>query len=286
VTGGHAGNVAEQHRYACEPFAAAGRVHDVYRGGTGPAVLLLHEMPSLSWRTVLLADRIREHGYRVVMPILVGGIRDAPGTGIRGALGFAADFGASLWRLCVSREFVALLQHRTSPVTDYLMELARVEAAVSGSPKVGVIGMCLSGGFALATAIDPVVAVAVASQPALPFAVGPLMLIPGQAADLGLSDADRDRLLARRDDPDFCVLTFRYETDRIAPKARVERIKRELGDAATLTCIPGSGHPVLTDATDGTPHAEARAKLDEAVASVIAALDARLRPGPDPSGPT
>ncbi len=270
-------NVAERNGYACEPFAAAGWNHDVYRGGDGPAVLLLHEMPSFSWRTVLLANRIRDRGYRVVMPILVGGVRDSPGTGLRGALTQAADFGSSLWRLCISREFVALLQHRTSPVTDYLIELARIEAARSGSSKVGVIGMCLSGGFALATAIDPVVGVAVASQPALPFATGPLMLIPGQAADLGLSDADRHRLLDRTSDPDFCVLAFRYETDVIAPRARVERIKHELGGAATLTWIPGRGHPVLSNATDGTPHADVRKELDDALASVIAALDERLR---------
>jgi dienelactone hydrolase len=270
-------NVAERNGYACEPFAAAGATHDVYRGGDGPAVLLLHEMPSFSWRTVLLANRVRDHGYRMVMPILVGGVRDAPGTGVRGAVSLAADFGQSLWRLCVSREFVALFQHRTSPVTDYLMELARVEAAASGSPKVGVIGMCLSGGFALAAAIEPVVAVAVASQPALPFAVGPLQLIPGQAADLGLSDADRARLLDRTTDPEFCVLAFRYEKDVIAPKARVERIKRELGNAATLTFIPGHGHPVLSDATDGTPHEGARMDLDNALRAVVAALDARLK---------
>jgi hypothetical protein len=103
------------------------------------------------------------------------------------------------------------------------------------------------------------------------------MLIPGQAADLGLSDADRHRLLDRTSDPDFCVLAFRYETDVIAPRARVERIKDELGGAATLTWIPGRGHPVLSNATDGTPHADVRKELDDAVASVIAALDERLR---------
>jgi dienelactone hydrolase len=270
-------NVADRNGYACEPFAAAGWRHDVYRGGEGPAVLLLHEMPSFSWRTVLLANRIRDHGYRMVMPILVGGVRDAPGSGLRGALALASDFGSSFWRICVSREFVALIQGRTSPVTDYLIELARVEAAASGRPKVGVIGMCLTGGFALATAIDPVVGVAVVSQPALPFAIGPMKLIPGQAADLGLSDAHHQRLMDRKEDPDFCVHALRYETDSIAPKARVERIRDELGPAATLAWIPGRGHPVLSDATDGTPHATVRRELDEALASVIATLDERLK---------
>ena len=270
-------NVAERHGYACEPFAAAGWRHDVYRGGSGPAVLLLHEMPSFSWRTVRLANHIRDRGYRIVMPILVGGIREGPIGGWRGGLALAAEFSVNALRICVSREFVALLQHRTSPVSDYLLALARAEAAESGRPKVGVIGMCFSGGFALATAIDPVVGVAVASQPALPFATGPLGWIPGQAADLGLSESDRLTLVGRKDDPDFCVRALRYDDDRIAPKARVERIERELRPGASLTRITGPGHPVLSDAADGTPHAPVRKELDDALAALIATLDERLK---------
>ena len=269
-------NVAERNGYVREPFAAAGWRHDVYRGGDGPAVLLLHEMPSFSWRTVRLANHIRDRGYRVVMPILVGGIREEAIGGLLGGLSLASEFTVNALRICVSREFVALLQHRTSPVTDYLLALARVEAAASGRRQVGVIGMCFSGGFALATAIDPVVGVAVVSQPALPFAIGPLKLIPRQAADLGLSDTDHDRLIGRADEPDFCVRLFRYRSDSIAPKARVLRIQDELGPGATLTWIPGRGHPVLSNATDGEAHEE-RADLDAALASVVTTLDERLK---------
>jgi len=273
-------NVAERNGYTRQTFAAGGWRHDVYRGGDGPPVLLLHEMPSFSWRTVKLANHIRKHDYRIVMPILVGGIREGPLIGWRGGLALAREFSVATLKICISREFVALLQHRTSPVTDYLLALARAEAAESGRSKVGVIGMCLSGGFALATAIDPVVGVAVTSQPALPFAMGPLGRIPGQAADLGLSESDRLALVARRDDPDFCVRALRYDTDRIAPAARVERIERELAPGATLTRIPAvrPAHSVLTDATDSGPDPSAKPALEAALASVIATLDERLKP--------
>jgi dienelactone hydrolase len=273
-------DVAERNGYACQPFAAAGWSHDVYRGGEGPAILLLHEMPSFSWRTVRLANYIRDHGYRIVMPILVGGIREGPIGGLRGGLTLAAEFTVNAAKICISREFVALLQHRTSPVTDYLLALARAEADASGRPKVGVIGMCFSGGFALATAIDPVVGVAVASQPALPFAMGPLGLIPGQAADLGLSESDRLALVARKDDPSLCVRAFRFTNDRIAPAARVERIERELSPGATLTPIASAdpaAHSVLTDATDVPKDPSTKAAIDMALASVIATLDERLK---------
>ncbi len=236
-------------------------------------------MPSFSYRTVKLANHIRDHGYRIVMPLLVGGVRDGPIDGLRGALTFGADFAATIVRICVSREFVALLQHRTSPVTDYLLALAKAEAAASGRSTVGLIGMCFSGGFALAAAIDPVVGVAVSSQPALPFASGPLARIPGQASDLGMSERDHQRLVDRKDDPGFCLRVFRYDTDWIVPAARVERIERELAPGATLTRIPAwkKAHSVLTDATDTGPDPSAKPALDAALASVIATLDARLK---------
>lgn len=273
-------NVAERHGYVRSTFEAGGITHDVYRGGdSGPVVLLLQEMPSFSWRTVELADHLRGHGFRIVAPILVGGVREKPVGRLQGAIAPVAaglEFGINLVKICVSWQFVALVQGRTSPITLWLLELARAEAKRHGQRQVGVIGMCFSGGFALATAIDPIVGVAVVSQPALPFAVGPLKLIPGQARDLGLSEEDHDRLIERTADPSLCVRPLRYQTDSIAPKARVERIEAELGPGATVTWIPGRGHPVLTDATDGTPHAAVRRELDDALASVIATLKDRL----------
>jgi dienelactone hydrolase len=273
-------NVAEVNGYRCEPYEAGGMVHDVYRGGdSGPVVLLLHEMPSFSWRTVNLANCIQRHGYRVVMPILVGGLRDKPEGKVAKATALLSDgleFGKSLYRICVSWEFVALHQKRTSPITLWLLDLARTEAAKAQQRQVGVIGMCFSGGFALATAIDPIVGVAVVSQPALPFANGPLRR-DGRERDLGLSEQDHERLLARKGKPGFCVAALRYQDDDKSPAERVKRIKDELGASATLTWIPGRGHPVLTDATDGDLDTAVRKELDDALASVFATLDARLK---------
>lgn len=271
-------NAAEREGYRRERFEAVGIAHDVYRAGDGPAVILLHELPAISWRTVKLAEHIRKRGFRVVMPALVGGVNEEPNTPIRKAK-LGAAFVTSTLRLCISWQFVALLQRRTSPITGWLLALAHDEARTSGRPKVGVIGMCLTGGFALGMAIDPVVGAAISSQPALPFAMKAFGKIPGQATDPGVSPADYDRLRARREDPSFCIRAFRYTTDEISPVERVERLARDLAPGLIFTPIEAAkkAHSVLTDATDRGPDPSAKPAIDAALESVMGVLEERLR---------
>ena len=275
-----AGNAAERAGYRRDRYEAVGIAHDVYRQGEGPVVILIHELPAISWRTVKLAEHIRVRGFRVVMPSLVGGVSEEPTTRVRKAR-LGAAFVTSTLRLCISWQFVALLQRRTSPITGWLLALAHDEARTSGRPKVGVIGMCLTGGFALGMAIDPIVGVAVSSQPALPFAMKAFGKIPGQVTDPGVSQADYERLRARREDPDFCVRAFRYTTDVIAPVQRVERLARDLAPGLIYTPIEATkkAHSVLTDATDRSPSPDAQKAVEDALESVIIELTARLQPG-------
>ena len=57
-------------------------------------------------------------------------------------------------QVCVSREFTKLRAGVASPVTDWLRSLARSLHAELGGPGVGALGMCLTGGFALAMMVD------------------------------------------------------------------------------------------------------------------------------------
>ena len=276
-------NVLLEHGYQKSTFEFGGIRHDVYRGGTvGPPILLLHEMPSLSYRTVQLAEHICKAGFLVVMPILILGIRNKPRNPIEKVATTVAATLEVLPRViqvCVSWQFVALAQRRTSPITMWLLELARNEAAAAGRRQVGVIGMCFSGGFALATAIDPVVGVAVVSQPAMPFAWAPLNRIPGQSTSVGLSDEDWQRLLDRRDDAGICIRTLRFERDAKSPAARVARIKEAFAPTEEFDCIPSqksSAHSVLTDATDVPKDPSTADDIARALDSVMTTLREQL----------
>jgi len=49
-------------------FQHDGMTHDVYRGGTGPAVIVMHEMPGLHQGVIHFAQRLVDAGYSVYLP--------------------------------------------------------------------------------------------------------------------------------------------------------------------------------------------------------------------------
>jgi dienelactone hydrolase len=58
--------------FAEESFTAAGCTRTVFRKGTGPGVILMHDLPGLRRETVSFADWIAAHGFHVVLPLLFG----------------------------------------------------------------------------------------------------------------------------------------------------------------------------------------------------------------------
>ena len=131
----------------------------VYVAGAGPAVIVMTEMPGISPHVARFARWVRDAGFTVYMPSLFG--RD-------GAVPGADEGGAVFPRTCVSAEFRALQANASSPVTQWLMALARLAPKESGGPGVGAIGMCFTGNFALTMMLEPAVLAPVLSQPSLP----------------------------------------------------------------------------------------------------------------------
>ena len=176
------------------------------------------------------ADEVVAAGYSVVMPHLFG----TPGA----PLGFLA-MAKTLPRVCISREFTRLRLARTSPVAVWLRSLARSLHAELGGHGIGVVGMCFTGGFALAMMVDPVVAAPVVAQPSLPFAIG-----RKRGRDLNLSPADLDAVKARA--AAGCrLLGLQYKNDRATGK-RFDRLEAEIGAAFVRIEFPGKLHATLT----------------------------------------
>jgi dienelactone hydrolase len=106
-----------------ETFTASGKARDVYRMGTGPAVIVIHEIPGITPLVAAFARKVAERGMTAVMPDLFG----EPGRARSGS--YTAK---SLASACVSREFTMLATKKTSPVTQWLRALAAVEHARCG----------------------------------------------------------------------------------------------------------------------------------------------------------
>src|SRR5438445_9388009 len=87
----------------------------VHIAGTGPAVIVMTEMPGISPHVARFSRWVRDAGFTVYMPSLFG--RD-------GAVPEVDEGIATLQRACVSAEFRALAGNRSRPVTRWLRWLA------------------------------------------------------------------------------------------------------------------------------------------------------------------
>jgi dienelactone hydrolase len=218
--------------YAEDSFAYGGTTRRVFRRGTGPAVIVIAEVPGITPEVVAFADRVVELGCTAVLPHLFG-VTGEP-TSARNAAQVAA------W-CCVSREFATWAAGKTSPVTEWLRALGRHELARCGGPGVGAVGMCMTGGFALAMMVDDSVLAPVLSQPSLPFPVS-----KRHRRDLGISAADLE-VVKKRAAGGVGVLGLRFTRDIACPSERFERLRQELGDAfvgVEIDSSPGNPHGI------------------------------------------
>ena len=185
---------------------ADGTTHPTYRRGTGPGVIVIHEIPGLTPEVIGFAEEVVAAGFTVVMPHLFGRPEAPMGP---------VSVGRTLAQVCVSREFTKLATGETTPVAGWLRSLARELHAELGGPGVGALGMCFTGGFALAMMVDAAVAAPVLAQPSLPFAVG-----PEARRDLNLSPADLAAVRRGRPPGARCSACGTARTRPSAPASR------------------------------------------------------------------
>src|SRR5277367_3459901 len=224
-----AGDLQDYSRF---DFTHGPYAREVLRRGQGPAVIVIHEVPGIHPLVLRFAGRIANAGHTVFLPSLMG----EPGRAATG--GYAA--WEMLKALCIRREFSFWATDRSSPIVDWLRALARSAYAECGGPGVGAIGMCFSGGFALAMMTEPAVIAPVMSQPSLP-----LGSTQRSRAAIGLSSSDIDRVRRRMETEDLSAIGLRFHGD---PFVRPERF------AAYKACFGGRFEAIEIDPRDAQPY--------------------------------
>ena len=210
---------------------ADGITHDTYRKGTGPGVIVIHEIPGMTPDVIAFAEEVVVQRHTVVMPHLFGIPEDAPTPKV-----LAREFA----KICVNKEFTKLALNETAPLADWLRSLARDLHEEVGGPGVGAVGMCFTGGFALAMMVDAPVVAPVVAQPSAPFALG-----KKRAADVNLSPRDLE-IVKGRVAQGCAVLGLRFKDDPAVGR-RFDTYRHEFGDNFIAVEFPGRKHNTLTE---------------------------------------
>jgi dienelactone hydrolase len=246
--------------FARREITLDGVTKPVYVAGSGPAVIVMSEMPGISPHVARFARWVRDAGFTVYMPSLFG--RDGAVPGVEEGV-------AVFKRACVSAEFRALASNQSSPVTQWLRALARLAHQQCGGSGVGAIGMCFTGNFALTMMLEPSMLAPVLSQPALPL---------NDPAGLEISPEEIKAVRDRLDREDLTVLAYRFAGDRFCRAERFAAYAAALGNRFVEHVLPDSA--ANTDVAPffavrvACPHSVVTAHLiDEAGQPTIAARD-------------
>jgi dienelactone hydrolase len=214
---------------------------DVYRRGSGPAVIIIHEIPGLHPLVIRFADRVAAAGMTVFLPSLFGEV------GRPVSVGYA--LGSMFKAVCIAREFNVWANDKSSPIVDWLRALSRKVHAECGGKGVGAVGMCFTGGFALAMMTEPSVVAPVLSQPSNP------ILGKDKQYKTDASPAEIKCAKDRMEKEDLSMIGLRFFKDGFVPDERFDTYKREFGsrfeaielDPKDAAPGPGGGaHSVLT----------------------------------------
>ncbi|MFI9045562.1 dienelactone hydrolase family protein [Streptomyces sp. NPDC053427] len=248
-------------------FTHDGTTRRILRRGTGPAVIVIAEIPGITPKVLEFAERVAAIGCTAVLPVLFG----TPGRGADpvadGRLKVGRYLASSMGKVCVSREFTVLATGKSSAVVTWLRALAAHEHQRCGGPGVGAVGMCLTGGFALAMATDERLLAPVLSQPSLP-----LPLTRSRAAGIDISPEDLAAVRGRCERDGLQVMGLRFRGDRLVPGDRFAFLRRELGEAFLAVELDDSAanpdsamppHSVLTEHLVDEPGQPTRAALDD-----------------------
>jgi len=203
--------------------------HDIYSLGEGnKVVVIIQELPGISQETLSLADRFVERGYRVILPHLFGPL---------GKVAMGSNF---IKVLCMRKEFRIFAKNESSPIVDYISGLCSFMKHKYNVPGVAVIGMCLTGNFAISLMANEDVLAGYASQPSLGiFSQG----------SLHMSDSEIE-LIKKNIDLVGPIHCGSFEGDKLCSPKKIKMLadtfNRDDKERIIFHKLPGEGHSVLT----------------------------------------
>jgi len=203
-------------------FTLQNKAKRVYVSGTGPAVVVMTEIPGISPQVARFARWVRDAGFTVYMPHLFGDDGGVP-TSLN-TLTTAA-------RACVSAEFRAFSSNASSPVTQWLRALAAHAHGECGGKGVGAIGMCFTGNLALSMMLERAVLAPVLAQPSLPL---------HNAAGMHIAPDELAQVKARMVAEDLTVLAYRFAGDQLCKAQRFAAYEQALGERFCARVLPDS----------------------------------------------
>ena len=248
-------------------FTHEGVTRVIFRQGTGPAVIVMAEMPGITPKVAAFARRVSAIGCSVVLPHLFGRPGFDPDPDAHSWPATTGYMLSSIVPACVSREFTVMALGRTSPIVTWLRALGASEHERCGGPGVGAIGMCFTGGYALAMATDDRLLAPVLSQPSAPFPV-----TKSRRRSIDISPDDLAVVKQRCASEGLQVLGLRFKSDRLVPAERFQFLRDELGDAFVAVELEDddanpdavmSPHSVVTEHLIDEPGQATRAALDQ-----------------------
>ena len=175
-------------------------------------VLLLHELPGLSTKTLAYAEML-SNDFMVYVPLLFGEPKqNLPHKGM------LAYFFSGEWDPI----------NHDHPITRWLQNLLGYIQVQHKDKTIGIIGMCLTGSMPLSLLDNEAVQAVVLAQPTLPLPVFIPQVFAFQKEELTISEEDWRIMVNRKED--FKVFATRFETDQIAKREKHQWLKRKFGE--------------------------------------------------------
>ncbi len=226
-----------QHEYIVFPLDKNSR--------TNPPLLLLHELPGLTRKTLNFAHWLSEEGFTVYAPLLFGKLAEESKV-----KGFVQYFASQEWIPFVEKKISFQSQGKededfvgkTRPIHHWLRKFVKMIQDDHSNQTIGVIGMCLTGASPLALLDNKNIQKVVVAQPTLPF------MFWGTGYDyrsLGLSGLELSNAIKRVKIGGIKILGTRFLNDCLAKREKHEYMQAIFGkkfiDAELLDYVYSNG---------------------------------------------